>query len=208
MKKCSVITGMILASLLLFMNSCEKDYLNAEEISYSLTVSDTVYLNEPVTIKGVINQDLDIRVYWENWNNDHLIGVLKPYRDSIVWIPENIKEGPANLLTQIAYKSGRKNQTNLMGGKNKPRYRNAFSGHTVQFLFRRQPERSHILSFLPDNAPHVAVPILQASGPHTSSGRYRISSPSRFAFSPYNRIPVTKALTYPSLFFSSLYFRL
>ena len=36
MKKCSVITGMILASLLLFMNSCEKDYLNAEEISYSL----------------------------------------------------------------------------------------------------------------------------------------------------------------------------
>lgn len=82
MKKCSVITGMILASLLLFMNSCEKDYLNAEEISYSLTVSDTVYLNEPVTIKGVINQDLDIRVYWENWNNDHLIGVLKPYRDS------------------------------------------------------------------------------------------------------------------------------
>mgnify|MGYP000108036571 FL=1 len=56
MKKCSVITGMILASLLLFMNSCEKDYLNAEEISYSLTVSDTVYLNEPVTIKGVINQ--------------------------------------------------------------------------------------------------------------------------------------------------------
>ena len=80
MKKCSVITGMILASLLLFMNSCEKDYLNAEEISYSLTVSDTVYLNEPVTIKGVINQDLDIRVYWENWNNDHLIGVLKPYR--------------------------------------------------------------------------------------------------------------------------------
>ena len=101
MKKCSVITGMILASLLLFMNSCEKDYLN-----------------EPVTIKGVINQDLDIRVYWENWNNDHLIGVLKPYRDSIVWIPENIKEGPANLLTQIAYKSGRKNQTNLMGGKN------------------------------------------------------------------------------------------
>ena len=41
MKKCSVITGMILASLLLFMNSCEKDYLNAEEISYSLTVSDT-----------------------------------------------------------------------------------------------------------------------------------------------------------------------
>jgi len=44
--------------------------------------------------------------------------VLKPYRDSIVWIPENIKEGPANLLTQIAYKSGRKNQTNLMGGKN------------------------------------------------------------------------------------------
>ena len=38
-------TGMILASLLLFMNSCEKDYLNAEEISYSLTVSDTVYLN-------------------------------------------------------------------------------------------------------------------------------------------------------------------
>ena len=107
MKKCSVITGMILASLLLFMNSCEKDYLNAEEISYSLTVSDTVYLNEPVTIKGVINQDLDIRVYWENWNND-----------SIVWIPENIKEGPANLLTQIAYKSGRKNQTNLMGGKN------------------------------------------------------------------------------------------
>ena len=78
MKKCSVITGMILASLLLFMNSCEKDYLNAEEISYSLTVSDTVYLNEPVTIKGVINQDLDIRVYWENWNNDHLIGVLKP----------------------------------------------------------------------------------------------------------------------------------
>ncbi|WP_303228461.1 hypothetical protein [Parabacteroides goldsteinii] len=108
MKKCSVITGMILASLLLFMNSCEKDYLN----------SDTVYLNEPVTIKGVINQDLDIRVYWENWNNDHLIGVLKPYRDSIVWIPENIKEGPANLLTQIAYKSGRKNQTNLMGGKN------------------------------------------------------------------------------------------
>ena len=96
MKKCSVITGMILASLLLFMNSCEKDYLNAEEISYSLTVSDTVYLNEPVTIKGVINQDLDIRV----------------------WIPENIKEGPANLLTQIAYKSGRKNQTNLMGGKN------------------------------------------------------------------------------------------
>lgn len=118
MKKCSVITGMILASLLLFMNSCEKDYLNAEEISYSLTVSDTVYLNEPVTIKGVINQDLDIRVYWENWNNDHLIGVLKPYRDSIVWIPENIKEGPANLLTQIAYKSGRKNQTNLMGGKN------------------------------------------------------------------------------------------
>ena len=103
MKKCSVITGMILASLLLFMNSCEKDYLNAEEISYSLTVSDTVYLNEPVTIKGVINQDLDIRVYWENWNNDHLIGVLKPYRDSIVWIPENIKEGPANLLTQIAY---------------------------------------------------------------------------------------------------------
>ena len=52
MKKCSVITGMILASLLLFMNSCEKDYLNAEEISYSLTVSDTVYLNEPVTIKG------------------------------------------------------------------------------------------------------------------------------------------------------------
>ena len=53
MKKCSVITGMILASLLLFMNSCEKDYLNAEEISYSLTVSDTVYLNEPVTIKGV-----------------------------------------------------------------------------------------------------------------------------------------------------------
>ena len=47
MKKCSVITGMILASLLLFMNSCEKDYLNAEEISYSLTVSDTVYLNEP-----------------------------------------------------------------------------------------------------------------------------------------------------------------
>ena len=118
MKKCSVITGMILASLLLFMNSCEKDYLNAEEISYSLTVSDTVYLNEPVTIKGVINQDLDIRVYWENWNNDHLIGVLKPYRDSIVWIPENIKEGPANLLTQFAYKSGRKNQTNLMGGKN------------------------------------------------------------------------------------------
>ena len=118
MKKCSVITGMILASLLLFMNSCEKDYINAEEISYSLTVSDTVYLNEPVTIKGVINQDLDIRVYWENWNNDHLIGVLKPYRDSIVWIPENIKEGPANLLTQIAYKSGRKNQTNLMGGKN------------------------------------------------------------------------------------------
>ena len=98
MKKCSVITGMILASLLLFMNSCEKDYLNAEEISYSLTVSDTVYLNEPVTIKGVINQDLDIRVYWENWNNDHLIGVLKPYRDSIVWIPENIKEGPANRL--------------------------------------------------------------------------------------------------------------
>ena len=93
-------------------------YLNAEEISYSLTVSDTVYLNEPVTIKGVINQDLDIRVYWENWNNDHLIGVLKPYRESIVWIPENIKEGPANLLTQIAYKSGRKNQTNLMGGKN------------------------------------------------------------------------------------------
>ena len=92
MKKCSVITGMILASLLLFMNSCEKDYLNAEEISYSLTVSDTVYLNEPVTIKGVINQDLDIRVYWENWNNDHLIGVLKPYRDSIVWIPENIKK--------------------------------------------------------------------------------------------------------------------
>ena len=77
MKKCSVITGMILASLLLFMNSCEKDYLNAEEISYSLTVSDTVYLNEPVTIKGVINQDLDIRVYWENWNNDHLIGVLQ-----------------------------------------------------------------------------------------------------------------------------------
>ena len=68
MKKCSVITGMILASLLLFMNSCEKDYLNAEEISYSLTVSDTVYLNEPVTIKGVINQDLDIRVYWENYN--------------------------------------------------------------------------------------------------------------------------------------------
>ena len=42
-----------------------------------VTVSDTVYLNEPVTIKGVINQDLDIRVYWENWNNDHLIGVLK-----------------------------------------------------------------------------------------------------------------------------------
>ena len=77
-----------------------------------------VYLNDPVTIQGVINQDLDIRVYWENWNNDHLIGVLKPYRDSIVWIPENIKEGPANLLTQIAYKSGRKNQTNLMGGKN------------------------------------------------------------------------------------------
>ena len=114
MKKCSVITGMILASLLLFMNSCEKDYLNAEADAENMVKPE----KQPVTIKGVINQDLDIRVYWENWNNDHLIGVLKPYRDSIVWIPENIKEGPANLLTQIAYKSGRKNQTNLMGGKN------------------------------------------------------------------------------------------
>ena len=95
-----------------------KPFTVYEQLRERLPECGRVYLNEPVTIKGVINQDLDIRVYWENWNNDHLIGVLKPYRDSIVWIPENIKEGPANLLTQIAYKSGRKNQTNLMGGKN------------------------------------------------------------------------------------------
>lgn len=112
-KRCAVFVGLMLVLVIPFLHGCE-DYLDSTDIHYSLDVPDTAYVNVPVTIKGTIDQSLDIRVYVENYLDESLIGIITPSCDSIVWTP--VKEGSTLIVTQVAYKSGRGKQTSLMAG--------------------------------------------------------------------------------------------
>lgn len=73
--------------------SCHKDYYDMDEIRVELETPDTVYLGSTITIKGMIEQPLDIKVYWQDLRDENLIGVLKPHRDSLDWKVENVEEG-------------------------------------------------------------------------------------------------------------------
>lgn len=77
---------------ILFFSSCNKEYYDASDMQYSVIFPDTIYLDSAIVIKGTINQPLDIGVYFQDYREENLIGVLKPYSDSIIWKPTNIPE--------------------------------------------------------------------------------------------------------------------
>lgn len=77
---------------ILFFSSCNKEYYEAGDIQYSVIIPDTIYLDSTIVIKGSINQPLNIGVYFQDYKDENLIGVLKPYSDSIIWKPTNIPE--------------------------------------------------------------------------------------------------------------------
>lgn len=99
----------------LLISSCNKEYLDAKDIHYSIKMADTVYLNEPTTIQVNSMQGLEIRIFLQEWGDEHLLGTVKTERDSIIWTPKNLEEGPIGLYTQATYQSGRHKQNNQIG---------------------------------------------------------------------------------------------
>ena len=91
--------------------SCNKDYYDADDIVFTVTAPDIAYIDSAITIKGTINQPLDIKVYFNGLSDDDLIGTLKPHTDSIRWKPINIEEGNYSFLLKIDYES-KKNHGN------------------------------------------------------------------------------------------------
>ncbi len=99
---------------------CDKEYYEDSDIQTSLIAPDTIYLGFPVTIKGTINQPLETRVYIENLSENSLIGILKPYSDSISWTPTNLKEGATVFCTAVYFKTKRNH------GAGKANFKNVF----------------------------------------------------------------------------------
>lgn len=92
-------------TIALFLISCNKEYYDINDIKYSVETPDTIYLDSAVTIKGNINQPLDIKVYFQDLNDHNLIGQLKPYTDSITWTPTNIEEGYYVFCLRVDFKT-------------------------------------------------------------------------------------------------------
>lgn len=100
-------TNFILLSgiaLLLLMTSCNKEYYNMEDIKFSVIMPDTLFLDSTFSIKSTINQPLDIRVYFPDLNENHLLGILKPYNDSINCKIIDINEGHHVFCIKIDFK--------------------------------------------------------------------------------------------------------
>lgn len=89
----------------LFLMSCDNEYYEINDIIYSVTIPDTIYLDSTVTVKGSINQPLDIKVYFQDLNDHNLIGLLKPYTDNITWTPTNIEEGYYVFCLKVDFKT-------------------------------------------------------------------------------------------------------
>lgn len=100
-----VVFSCLIVSMVLFFSSCNKEYYESNDIQFSVVVPDTIYLDSTVVIKGTIDKPLDIRVYFQDYEGaETLVGILKPYSDSISWKPTNIPEGPAAFTMAINYK--------------------------------------------------------------------------------------------------------
>lgn len=87
-----------LCCLLLFMNSCEKNYLDPDTVEIALFMPDTISLSTPVKIKGMINKDLKMKIFFSPTSRDSVgdmtpsnqkiqIGEFHPPVDSVVWDP-------------------------------------------------------------------------------------------------------------------------
>lgn len=94
---------------------CDKEYYENSDIQFSVVTPDTIYLDSAITIKGTINQPLDIRIYIRDFNENSLIGILKSYSDSISWTPTNLEEGYTVFCLQVNYKRKR-NHGAAIGG--------------------------------------------------------------------------------------------
>lgn len=104
-------SGLCLSVFCVLLISCDKDYYDADDIVFSVTTPDIAYIDSTITIKGTINQPLDIKVYFDGLSDDNLIGTLKPHTDSITWKPTNIEEGNYSFLLRIDYET-KKNHGN------------------------------------------------------------------------------------------------
>lgn len=89
--------------------SCNKEYYDMDDIIFSVKTPEIAYIDSTITLKGTINQPLDIKVYFNDLTDENLIGVLKPHTDSISWKPTNIKAGDYLLWLRVDYES-KKNQ--------------------------------------------------------------------------------------------------
>ena len=111
--------------------SCEKDYYDPIDIEYTVITPDTIYLDSAITIKGSINQPLDIRIYWKDLSDENLIGILKPHEDSISWTPSNIEEGNYVFCMVVHFKTDIHSGSGITGFqgvvvKKKPNSRSKF----------------------------------------------------------------------------------
>lgn len=101
-----VILSVLVLSVLLA--GCDKEeYYKDSDIRFSVTTPDTIYLDSLITIKGTIDQPLDIRVYFGDLSESSLIGILKPYSDSISWKPTNLEEGYNVFCVAVHFKTKR-----------------------------------------------------------------------------------------------------
>lgn len=113
--KLGVGLGLVVFGFLLI--SCDKDYYDTDDIEFSVTAPDEAYMDSTVTIKGTINQPLDIKVYFNGLNDENLIGTLKPYTDSIRWTPTNLKEGNYSFLLKIDYETKKNHGSSIVDFK-------------------------------------------------------------------------------------------
>lgn len=108
---CVIVFGVLLIS-------CDKEYYELDDIVYSVITPDMGYIDSTLTIKGTINQPLDIKVYFNGLSDENLIGVLKPHTDSITWKPTNIEEGNYSFLLKVDYETKKNHGSSIVDFKN------------------------------------------------------------------------------------------
>ncbi|MDE7074228.1 MAG: hypothetical protein K2O69_04165 [Odoribacter sp.] len=107
--------GGLLIITILFLSTigCNKDYYDVDDIRLEVETPDTIYIGSTITIKGTIEQPLDIKVYWQDLQDEHFIGTLKPHRDSLEWKVENVEEGANVFSFWVSFETKRNHEAGL-----------------------------------------------------------------------------------------------